>query len=307
MGNRIKRVFSTADQVLHIWANQTQSDARSSNVFFDGKSCFSYGRHYELGRLTKYKGIPVALINATGYSVTTSKHISMARSAVSHLIHLDVDGSFNVKDALKTQQAEFKAEYEAHFRKRSFWQGSQWADSWLANSISEFNSTCKQLKESRFQVKITLKMVTAYNAHIQACLKRQAELKSPEALALKAKRAEKRAALNLLKVDKEIQAWRNGGTCTDAVRSLAPQILRIKGNEVETSRGARVPLDAARALLSQILEKPNAADGLIMGAASIGGYQLRDYDHERDIIQIGCHSIALVEAVTVLAEQQKAA
>ena len=56
MAKRIKKVFSSSDQVIHLWANQSQTEARSRNVFFKGTSIWSYGFHYELGRLIQFKG-----------------------------------------------------------------------------------------------------------------------------------------------------------------------------------------------------------------------------------------------------------
>ena len=69
----MKKVFSNSSDVIHLYAQRTQSEARCSNVFFDGNSVYSYGRHYEMARFLDDQNI---LINNRGYSVTTSKHIS---------------------------------------------------------------------------------------------------------------------------------------------------------------------------------------------------------------------------------------
>src|SRR5579863_1349380 len=107
MGKRIKRVFSNADQVIHLWANQTQTDARCRNCFFEGEQVYSYGRHYELGRFVNYRGVRVAMINARGYSVTTSGHINSAYAATSHMAHLRTTGDLSdVRGALVERQGE---------------------------------------------------------------------------------------------------------------------------------------------------------------------------------------------------------
>jgi hypothetical protein len=69
----MKRVFTNSDDVIHLFAQRTQSDARCGNVFFYGDKIYSYGYHYLLAEFLDDKTI---MINDTGYSVTTSKHIS---------------------------------------------------------------------------------------------------------------------------------------------------------------------------------------------------------------------------------------
>lgn len=81
----MKRVFPKSSDVIHLWAQKTQTDARCSNVFFEtdwnsdseyGERIYSYGKHYELARFIDENTV---MINDTGYSVTTSKHISEVR------------------------------------------------------------------------------------------------------------------------------------------------------------------------------------------------------------------------------------
>lgn len=69
----MKKVFTNADEVIHLFAQQTQHEARSTNVFFYGNKIYSYGHHYLLGEFIDDNTI---MINDMGYSVTTSKHIS---------------------------------------------------------------------------------------------------------------------------------------------------------------------------------------------------------------------------------------
>lgn len=79
----MKTVFSNADEVIHLFAQQSQTDAKNSsrNIYME-KECnwkhdyanviYSYGKHYELARFIDPNTI---LINNSGHSVTTSKHI----------------------------------------------------------------------------------------------------------------------------------------------------------------------------------------------------------------------------------------
>jgi hypothetical protein len=70
----MKRVYNTSSDVIHLFAQRSQDDARCSNVYFDNRNkIYSYSHHYLLGEFIDNDTI---MINDEGYSVTTSKHIS---------------------------------------------------------------------------------------------------------------------------------------------------------------------------------------------------------------------------------------
>lgn len=68
----MKRVFTNSDDVIHLFAQQSQYDARCGNVFFEGNKIYSYGYHYCLGEFLDENTI---MINDNSPSVTTSKHV----------------------------------------------------------------------------------------------------------------------------------------------------------------------------------------------------------------------------------------
>jgi hypothetical protein len=77
----MKKVFTSSIEVCHVFAQRTQDEATTStrNLFFDDKNkIYSYGRHYLLAEFINDETI---LINNTGYSNTTSKHISQITQA----------------------------------------------------------------------------------------------------------------------------------------------------------------------------------------------------------------------------------
>lgn len=87
----------------------------------------------------------------------------------------------------------------------------------------------------------------------------------------------------------------NGGHSFEAGEDFA--FLRVKGNTVETSQHANVPLDHAIRLLRKILAKE------VKAGERVGHYTLEsvsDPNKEPVIVKIGCHSILLSEAVEVL-------
>ena len=73
-------VFNT-DMTAHVWAQGRQAEGRTpgGRVFFDGPRLFSYGRHFLIGfRLPD----GAAFLNSDSYSISTSRHQRLARSAV---------------------------------------------------------------------------------------------------------------------------------------------------------------------------------------------------------------------------------
>ena len=95
---RVKKVFSSVDEITHLWAHQTQTDARlgktrerggwnsysSGGIIrasFDGPAFRSYNTVIAIITRTK-TGETAYLITDQKYSVTTAKHQSEVRSAI---------------------------------------------------------------------------------------------------------------------------------------------------------------------------------------------------------------------------------
>lgn len=69
--------------VAHLWANEKQESANGSNFYFEGESIYSYGRHFEVGRIVRNKrGEKAYLINDIYCSSSTSKHQCCVRNAI---------------------------------------------------------------------------------------------------------------------------------------------------------------------------------------------------------------------------------
>lgn len=41
--------------VAHLWANEKKESGKGSNLFFEGRSIYSYGYHFEVGRIVRNK------------------------------------------------------------------------------------------------------------------------------------------------------------------------------------------------------------------------------------------------------------
>lgn len=74
--------------VAHLWANEKQEKASGSNFFFEGESIYSFGYHFEVGRIVRNKrGEKAYLLNNSKYQVNctgarTERHKHLAGGAI---------------------------------------------------------------------------------------------------------------------------------------------------------------------------------------------------------------------------------
>lgn len=75
----MKKVF-TNSEIVHVYAQQTQTEGRTSagNIFFYDTKIYSYGYHYKLAEIIENNTI---IINNSGYSNSTAKHINLITNA----------------------------------------------------------------------------------------------------------------------------------------------------------------------------------------------------------------------------------
>lgn len=290
--SRIKRVFSNSSQVVHLWANQSQDATRCANVFFEGRSIYSYGYHYELGRLVEINGQQVALINSTGYSVTTSKHISQARLATTHLYQLEVDHSFDIDKALINWQDRLITEFFENFSRRSFYELLIPSRSYYFEQLTEFNHLCDLLKKPQLKFEIPEELLSLANEHIANRLRIQNEKDAEKRLLREL--AEKRLQTEALE---KLEAWKSGEDVRVSFHFVRPMQIRVKGDKVQTTGGAEVPLTEALKLLNLI------DSGVAIRGQRVGPFTFDSINS--GVVKIGCHDIDLNHAREVLSKATK--
>ena len=77
----MRKKLRSNSEVAHIFAQQTQTEGYSANVFFKDQKLYSYGYHYTTAHIISENKV---IINNIGYSNSTAKHINQACSALSH-------------------------------------------------------------------------------------------------------------------------------------------------------------------------------------------------------------------------------
>src|ERR1700692_1438262 len=76
----------TNHEIPHLWAHQTQGEARNGtgSFYFRGATIYSYGSHFPIATHVKgSQGQPGILFTSEKNSVTTSQHITAVRRSIS--------------------------------------------------------------------------------------------------------------------------------------------------------------------------------------------------------------------------------
>lgn len=103
----MKTVF-TNSELTHIWANQSQTHGKGSNMFFEYDSIYSYGYHFKIAKhMTNHNGQKCVLFNDKSYSNTTSKHQSLVWRSIPANVHF-----FKVKTIFENIETATNAHLE---------------------------------------------------------------------------------------------------------------------------------------------------------------------------------------------------
>jgi hypothetical protein len=291
----MKKVFSSNEEVCHVWAQQNQEHGRAGNIFFEGPTIYSYGKHFPMAKF--YADKNVVLITTRGYSHSTSKHLSDVRRALRAGFNIlnvrDVDNSqtsawhednieamiMEVKEA-KEKALKARVMFEDHIRvmRQRF--------NTLARYVTAFNT---ELKALGFVLKtantfLNSDAVIFTPEQLAAFDKRRAANDAQEIA--RRERVEKIAALRREELKLKYEAWKRGKDIRECLFDF-PIALRIKNEEVQTTRGANVPLAAAVDLARDVLV------GADVCGRKIGHYTVNSL--ENGILVIGCHEIPLTE------------
>lgn len=282
------RTVTNSREVAHMWANQTQSRARNSNcsLFFEDKTLYSYGHHYPLAQLVTLDILTVVLVNVStrnrGGSMTTAKHRSQLRRAISQHTSFDVVDPFVCEERSWTGHGhEINVQYLTAQVQDSYTKAlSSIKPEYIRRSYDATLRALKNLREYCELFELPVPEVVGSKesdaelvyARIEK-MRQRAELRATPEYRAKAKAEYERKHAGILAVVKaaiarKCDAWRAGDNYSlnlyDVARQLGisrqlrrnlelgiPTMLRLSrdGKEVETSHGARVPVShAVRAL-----------------------------------------------------------
>lgn len=326
---RIKSVYGT-DEIPHLWAHGLEVGRKirnaGGNLHAEGDTLYSYGSHFPIARRVPTSGGVVYLYTTRRYSVTTRGHCYAAERAMSgngRTFHIDpVDGAgrslweplADRKGSARPVAEWFQSLIDDEARSAA---APRIRPATRARHMARIDHLIGEWRaiHAAFRLRIGIDSVRTpgtvdevrakYAAEFAGLERKRKEEAERERLADERRKAEEaereRVALSL------IPAWRMGdnprakveGSPDITIRDVRYPILRLAGEEVETSWGARVPVDEARKalrILGRMIERGgNAAEP----AESIGHY--RGMRLEGGALRIGCHLIPLGEVAAFCA------
>lgn len=316
----MKKVFSNHWEVCHIYASQSQKYGRAGNIHFKDNIIYSY-RWYIMSVIRGKN----AFIRNYAYSRSTGTHLSLLRSALSGNYNIvecsepeltgtrAKDNFANFADFLdlaKELQGKFeRSKLQADFYEREY--------NSLHNDVCNYLNAVNCRHYKRFMDEFLSYSPRALGSYKKIIDRNDYNLRIKELKnrlqIIREHREKKRLAklMNSAKYLEEIenfkQRWREGEAshyyfshtfCIDGVEFYVslhnlPVLLRLKGNEIQTSKGACVSLESAHKLYERIKNRKT------IKGEPIGHYTVRGL--EPDDLIVGCHRIPLNE-INLLAE-----
>ena len=267
---RTKHIYSSGNQIGHLWAHQTQDWARAGNVSFEGKNFSSY-RTVVATICETPKGETVYLLTNYNYSVSTNRHQSIARRAIpndARIFYVHVrrgsSGYYGYPEVTAVHEPNLRAWNKTI--QETLKDAEQSREPKKSRLIMEAKDEHRQASEYRdlFEIDGSILAVFPYTSEQ---LSEIAAKRNAKRIALEARReiryaAERAEAQRRWEADAPARAERERIAAMDAAELIVawkaglsagnmwklqnvPTMLRIKGDMVETSRGASFPVSHA--------------------------------------------------------------
>lgn len=277
----MRHVLRNSDEAIHFWANRVQSSGRAASVFFADSKLYSYGKHFCIAR---HLPSGTVVMTTRSYSTTTARHISKARSAVSHLVRVYCnDPDRNAWENRHAAESELLAVLAnaAKPRIRQITRDGLNARAYdiAANFnmyLSELPADEKTMATRGAPEPFDLTTLSSYREVAEAAKVEQAKRRAEEARETLAK-------------------WRTREVI-DATRLLhLPPALRLSedGESIQTSHGARIPTSQAERLWVAV-QCVRHSEREWEGSQRLGDYTLSRIRTDGSIV-VGCHDIPAYE------------
>jgi hypothetical protein len=266
----MKNIF-TNSELAHTYANQSQQRGRTSSgsFYFEGKTIYSYGQHFPIANIvTNDKGEEVMLFTYRNYSNTTSKQISIVRSATRQYKKIYChtpkgNHSTNFDNWLKL--AEQQAEKLKKAKKPELY----------LNELSRLNNEVNiYIQFFSLEIPIKLKEVLS--------IKDKNEYLEYESKGLEFAKIEeaKRIKEQKKKFKEDIKKWFNLET-SRLYTNYKYDFLRINDNRIETTQAVQIPLELGKRLYQSIKNQSLKVGDKVLN------YSVNEIGNE---IKIGCHT-----------------
>lgn len=276
----------TTEELIHKFNTQLKAKGKCGNVYFEANKLYDYGPHFLMAHILPNGA---ALINSYSYSRTTAKHLRWTQSALSNRKCFNVPNTYDPKDESNVDHLEsvmLKCLDEVMTSKRY----AKYAFDAFNEANAALTEYCYMFGFKNRIPKIPVEFLDELKAIVEVSNKK-AELWEQN----KSQRRKDAEAKRALEVKDKLDQWL---ACKiDHVPNAysIPTYIRLKNDQIETTRGARVPLNDAIALFKKI------EDGSAKQGDMVGDYTFNCVNNEQEIV-IGCHRIDFDHAKTVMTQ-----
>jgi len=285
----MRHVYSN-HEIPHLWAHQSQDEARNStgSLYFKGPTIFSYGSHFPIARhVTNVRGERAVLFTTAHHSVTTSGHCSAVAGAIPPNVPVFRVPCFGSGGGEQPDHAQNVESYVGRISKllgkakrprvnRDWHQHDALAlREQLRGYLAFFDLPAVALPES-YELDALESWI---RAHEEKERQRQQEAARIAEQARRREQAE------------QIQQFLAGDAHTSYISGISP-MLRVVGDEVETSLGARFPAaDAIRGLAFVRGVRASGREYVRNGQAIHLGTYVVDRIEPDGTVHAGCHVV----------------
>jgi hypothetical protein len=285
----MKTKYSSNSELSHVWANDPDSSIYKSA---NSMSCH-YGVLYSyataIAHLVSERN--TVIINTASYSNSTSKHQNHARSASNHFDTIFLDIPKMNLNTLVYGQRDFEALILKHCEDK--------AAKLLVKASRARIRAGIYYSEAIFIYENLNKYAQLLNLNYS-----MPDLSTIQAQAIEAdKKAKELAKIAQAKRIKEqaeaLENWRAG---LDVRNFFEVTALRIKDDEIQTTRGARIPVDHAVKFWGLIKSWHEKGVSYVKDHHSIhlGNYTVNSF--KDDTLIVGCHSIPYSEIESIASQ-----
>lgn len=264
----MRNVFSNSE-LAHTYASQSQNSGRSSSMFFEGSTIYSYGYHFPIARImTNEQGQEALLFTTRGYSNTTGKHISIVSAATRQYKKIfcnNPKGSHDENFKAWLNSSETIAKNLINARKPEKYLSEIVHNKRQAEQYSEF-----------FGIDIPENLQNVFNISNKqeylSLYEKQIEFEKQEA---KRRLREQRAQFK-----EQFKKWINYET--DRLYTYYKyDFLRVNNGRIETTQAVQIPIELAKRLYNNIKNNTLSVGDKILN------YSVDKIGAE---IKIGCHT-----------------
>jgi hypothetical protein len=292
----MKKVFSISE-LPHVWASQRQDEGRTPNgsMYFYKGTIYSYGNHFPIAEIRPSGSV---LMTWRGYSVSTAKHVSKVRAAISHRnVAYCYNPQLSISDNLVQESMRLRAEINIIKNKRTRPHTKDNARIEIDGLITNAKHYCEIMDttlEHQLEIlhgipeddKQSAYELFMYSMNLEDFDYEKAVADREERMA---KLTKKRDAEILAKNQVNLAAWLEGEQNSWMLRdNITPLHLRVSadGTQIETTKGAKVSYESAKALYMAI-----------QTGADVRGFEIDGYKviSNESVLKIGCHDISPTE------------